>query len=96
MLPRERCAAACYREPVAISSTELQRRLVEAFPAAKIKVQDLTGTADHYSVSIEAEAFVGKLPLARHRLVYAALGEAMKAEIHALALTTLAPGETPA
>jgi stress-induced morphogen len=77
-----------------MSTTELERRLSEAFPGADIKAQDLTGTKDHFSVTIVSEAFTGKLPIARHRMVYAALGEAMKAEIHALALNTLAPGET--
>lgn len=79
-----------------MSTTELEQRLAAAFPGAEIAAKDLTGTKDHFSVTIVADAFVGKLPLARHRLVYAALGEAMKAEIHALALTTLAPGENPA
>ena len=40
-----------------------------------------------------SEAFRGKLPLARHRLVYATLGELMGGEIHALALKTLTPEE---
>jgi len=40
-----------------------------------------------------ADAFRGKLPLARHRLVYATLGERMGGEIHALALKTLTPEE---
>ena len=40
-----------------------------------------------------SEAFRGKLPLARHRLVYATLGERMGGEIHALALRTLTPDE---
>ena len=38
-------------------------------------------------------AFQGKLPLARHRLVYATLGDLMGGEIHALALKTLTPEE---
>ncbi|MDX2020860.1 MAG: BolA family transcriptional regulator [Deltaproteobacteria bacterium] len=79
-----------------MSTTELERRLAAAFPGARVKVQDLTGTSDHFAATIVAEAFAGKLPLARHRMVYAALGESMKQEIHALTLTTLAPGETNA
>ncbi len=39
------------------------------------------------------EAFQGKLPLARHRMVYARLGDKMGGEIHALALKTLTPAE---
>ena len=43
-----------------------------------------------------AEAFTGKLPLARHRLVYATLGERMGGEIHALQIKALTPAEAAA
>ncbi len=47
----------------------------------------------HYALTIVARAFAGKPPLARHRLVYAALGELMGREIHALRINALAPEE---
>ena len=47
----------------------------------------------HFSVEIVSAAFAGKLPLARHRLVYAALDELMQADIHALSIHARAPGE---
>lgn len=47
----------------------------------------------HFEATVVSEAFAGKLPLARHRLVYATLGERMGGEIHALALKTLTPDE---
>ena len=47
----------------------------------------------HYSCVIVAEEFRGRSTLERHRAVYEALGDLMKAEIHALALQTLAPEE---
>lgn len=47
----------------------------------------------HFRVTVVADAFAGKLPLARHRLVYAALGGLMQTDIHALAIRALAPGE---
>ena len=47
----------------------------------------------HYSCVIVAEGFRGRSTLERHRVVYEALGDLMKAEIHALALQTLAPEE---
>ena len=45
----------------------------------------------HFSVAIESTAFAGKLPLARHRLVYAALGAMMQTDIHALSITATTP-----
>lgn len=47
----------------------------------------------HFRVHIVAEAFRGLPPLARHRAVYAALGELMQTDIHALAISARAPDE---
>ena len=47
----------------------------------------------HYSVEIVSGAFAGKTSLARHRAVYAALGDMMTSDIHALQIRARAPGE---
>jgi BolA protein len=47
----------------------------------------------HFRVVITSVAFAGLGPVQRHRRVYAALGELMKNEIHALAITALTPDE---
>lgn len=47
----------------------------------------------HYVLCIVAAQFVGKSTVARHRMIYSALGELMKREIHALTLQALAPDE---
>jgi BolA protein len=49
------------------------------------------GGQSHFRVRIVAEAFRGVPTLARHRMVYAAVGDLLKTDIHALALETLAP-----
>ena len=51
------------------------------------------GGQGHFGVDIVSEAFAGKLPLARHRLVYAALGEMMQTDIHALSIRARTPTE---
>ena len=76
-----------------IDRTDLERRLRAAFPDGQIVIEDLTGGADHYKVEIVSTAFAGKTPLQRHRLVYAPLKDVMGGALHALALTTKAPGE---
>lgn len=48
----------------------------------------------HYRLSIVSPRFVGCRTMARHRLVYDALGALMKQEIHALSITALAPDES--
>ena len=47
----------------------------------------------HYQLLIVSPRFEGQTRVARHRLVYSALGEMMQTEIHALAITALTPEE---
>ena len=54
---------------------------------------EVTGDGQHFEALIVADAFRGLTRLARHRLVYGALGDRMRAEIHALSMTTLTPDE---
>jgi acid stress-induced BolA-like protein IbaG/YrbA len=69
---------------------ETIRKLIEAgLPGARVQVQGDDGV--HFEATVVSAAFAGKLPLARHRMVYATLGELMGGAIHALALTTLTP-----
>ena len=65
----------------------------ESLPGSKAEVRDMTGTNDHFQLVVVHAGFDGKPMVARHRMVYAALGAAVGAEIHALALTTLTPQE---
>ncbi len=69
---------------------ETIRKLIETgLPGAQAEVQGDDGV--HFEATVVAEAFRGKLPLARHRMVYATLGELMGGAIHALALKTVTP-----
>ena len=73
-------------------NAHLIQQLIEAgLPGARAHVVGEDGV--HFEAVVVAEAFRGKLPLARHRMVYATLGERMGGEIHALSLRTLVPGE---
>lgn len=47
----------------------------------------------HFSVAITSAAFTGQRSIERHRLVYAALGELMQTDIHALSISALSPDE---
>ena len=63
----------------------------QGLPDAVVHVQGDDGV--HFEALVVSPAFAGKLQLARHRMVYATLGERMGGEIHALALRTLTPDE---
>ena len=78
--------------------------LRDAFSPTKLLIKDQShlhaghaGAVDglgHYDITIVAEAFEGKRPLARHRLVYDALGSLMQTDIHGLRIKAFAPDET--
>ena len=51
------------------------------------------GGGTHWRLTIVSSAFAGKPTVARHRLVYQALGELMQHPIHALAISARAPEE---
>jgi acid stress-induced BolA-like protein IbaG/YrbA len=66
------------------------RRLIElGLPEAYVEVRDTTGGGDHFEAVVVSDSFEGKGLVERHQAVYAALGEAMRAQIHALSLATL-------
>ncbi len=51
------------------------------------------GDGHHFEAVIVCAGFEGKRLIARHQMVYSALGDRMKAEIHALSMKTLTPAE---
>jgi acid stress-induced BolA-like protein IbaG/YrbA len=51
------------------------------------------GDGQHFQAVIVSPAFTGKRLIQRHQLVYAALGDRMREEIHALSMKTLTPEE---
>lgn len=85
-------------------TTELIRRsLTEAFKPAVLEIIDNSAVhaghagarsgGGHYHVTIVADAFEGKSLVQRHQLIYQALGDLMKQEIHALGINAISPSE---
>ena len=79
----------------------MRQLLTQAFAPAALEVSDDShrhvghaGARDgrgHFTVDIVSAAFAGMAPLARHRAVYAALGEMMQSDIHALVIQARTP-----
>jgi stress-induced morphogen len=76
---------------MAISQEKLENILRSKFPNAKIKIVDLVGDQDHYSVEIEDSIFLNKNLIQQHKIVNEALREELKGELHAMQLKTLRP-----
>ncbi|MHB8477653.1 MAG: BolA family protein [Steroidobacteraceae bacterium] len=85
----------------AVRAQRLRRCLETRFAPSLLLIEDEShlhaghaGAAQghsHFRVTIESEAFRGVSPLARHRLVYAAVGDLLKTDIHALAIEAFPP-----
>lgn len=69
--------------------------LVKSYIAAGLDCTHLEvqGDGQHFNAVIVSAAFAGKRLIQRHQLVYAALGDKMREEIHALSMKTLTPDE---
>lgn len=82
----------------------IEARLRETFAPLELVVVDdsarhrghagAASGAGHFRVTIVSERFRGLGKLARHRLVYEALGDVFTREVHALELVTRAPDES--
>ncbi len=77
-----------------MTAGEIIAKIRAALPDAQVEMQDLTGTSDHWKAVIVSGRFAGKSLIERHRLVNAALAEALKGPIHALTLEVKTPDET--
>lgn len=68
---------------------------IKAWITENMAVQfvEVDGDGHHFEAVIVSELFEGLNTLARHRLVYSALGDKMRAEIHALSMKTYTPSQ---
>jgi acid stress-induced BolA-like protein IbaG/YrbA len=74
-----------------LPTPEQIRGYIEAgLPCEHIEVE---GDGQHFYATIVSTAFEGRRPVQRHQLVYGALGDRMREEIHALSMKTLTPAE---
>ncbi|HSS07952.1 MAG TPA: BolA family protein [Rhodanobacteraceae bacterium] len=83
----------------------IRRRLTAALAPNALDIEDEShrhaghaGARDgrgHFRVRIVSAAFEGQSAIARHRAVYAALGDLMQTDIHALAIEARTPEENP-
>lgn len=69
---------------------DVQRYIAAGLDCERVEVD---GDGQHFNALVVSRAFEGKSRVQRHQLVYGALGERMRAEIHALSMRTLTPDE---
>lgn len=81
----------------------IERLLRERLGAVEVEIVDESAQhaghagarsgGGHYAVTVVSERFCGRSTLERHRLVYEALDEMLRRDIHALSVRAYAPGE---
>lgn len=74
-----------------MQAADIQQMIQTGLPQAQVDVSGADGV--HFEALVVSDDFADKATLARHRIVYATLGQAMGGAIHALALQTLTPKE---
>ena len=73
-----------------VTPESIKQGIEAGFPCELVEV---VGDGQHFQAVIVSSHFDGKSRVQRHQLVYAALGERMREEIHALSMRTLTPAE---
>lgn len=80
----------------------IRQRLTEEFAPSELEIIDdshlhaghaSAGGGGHFRVMLVSDAFADKSMIQRHRMIYAAMGDAMKNEIHALSIKAYTPSE---
>jgi acid stress-induced BolA-like protein IbaG/YrbA len=73
-----------------VTSESIESSIAAAIECVHLEVR---GDGQHFEAIVVSPAFEGRSRVRRHQLVYAALGDRMRDEIHALSMTTLTPAE---
>ena len=73
-----------------VTPDDVKRYIAQGLACEHLEV---AGDGRHFEALIVSAAFDGKRLVQRHQIVYAALGERMREEIHALSMKTLTPAE---
>jgi acid stress-induced BolA-like protein IbaG/YrbA len=73
-----------------VTPEQLRIYIEQGLSCAELRV---TGDGQHFEALIVSDAFSGKSRVQRHQLVYQALGDRMREEVHALSMRTLTPEE---
>jgi len=74
-----------------MAGADIEAAILAAIPDAQVELTDLAGDDDHWAVKVTSAAFAGKTRVAQHKMVYAAIGEKMGGELHALQVSTVVP-----
>ena len=73
-----------------VEPSSIEKSIRDGLPCTHLEVR---GDGAHFEAVVVSASFAGASRVKRHQLVYAALGERMKEEVHALSIQTYTPEE---
>ena len=71
----------------------IQEIVRSSLPGSEVRVEDMTGTGDHFEIEVISTRFEGLSLLERHRVLHRALEGPMQGDIHAVKFRTHTPQE---
>ena len=74
---------------MAMNVKDIEALIKKKLPDAKIVIKDLVGDTNHFSAEIVSKEFNGKSRIEQHKMVYNALSEELKEDLHALSIKTM-------
>ncbi|RPF72104.1 BolA/IbaG family iron-sulfur metabolism protein [Aurantiacibacter spongiae] len=74
-----------------MAAARIEALIKEALPDATVEMEPLVDDNDHWLARVTSAQFAGKSRVQQHKMVFAALGERMGGELHALQLHTAVP-----
>lgn len=76
-----------------VSKEAITQIIQSEIPGAEIQVTDMTGTGDHFEISVISDTFDGQNLVQRHRRMHTIMAPAMKSGVHAVKFKTRTPSE---
>ena len=73
-----------------IQTSQIKASILKSLPDADLIVEDLTGEGKNFAIDAISGQFEGKNKVQQHRIVYEALGENLRREMHAIKILTSA------
>jgi stress-induced morphogen len=78
---------------MAVSAAQILSSVRAALPGAKIEIDEVGDSSEHYALRVIHDGFRGKSRVEQHQMVYQALKGVVGEKLHALSLQTIIPDE---
>ena len=71
-----------------MQAAQVEQLILKGIPDARAQVADMTGTGDHFEITVTSKIFEGKSLIEQHKIVFALLEKEMNNQLHAVKIKT--------